>query len=80
MLDKVSEEQVIKSYCRICYGSCGVLVHVKDDTVVKIEPYPESPISHGTMCSKGLATLQLAYHPDRVLYPLKQAGKKERAN
>lgn len=76
MLDKVSEEQTIKSYCRFCHGSCGVLVHVKDGAVVKIEPDPDSPISHGTMCSKGLATLQIAYHPDRVIYPLKRAGKK----
>lgn len=76
MLDKVGEEQIIKSYCRFCHGSCGVLVHVKDGAVVKIEPDPESPISHGTMCSKGLATLQIAYHPDRVIYPLKRAGGK----
>jgi len=28
------------------------------------------------MCSKGLATLQLVYHPDRIKYPLKRAGNK----
>jgi len=28
------------------------------------------------MCSKGLAFQQLVYHPDRVKYPLKRAGKK----
>jgi anaerobic selenocysteine-containing dehydrogenase len=28
------------------------------------------------MCSKGLAFQQLVYHPDRVTYPLKRAGKK----
>jgi anaerobic selenocysteine-containing dehydrogenase len=28
------------------------------------------------MCSKGLAFKQLVYHPDRLKYPLKRAGKK----
>ena len=34
------------------------------------------PTNHGAMCSRGLAFLQLVYHPDRVTYPLKRAGKR----
>jgi len=73
---KPSEEQVIKSNCRGCHGGCGVLVHVKDGLITKIEGDPDFPTNHGTMCSRGLAFKQLVYHPDRVLYPLKRAGKK----
>jgi anaerobic selenocysteine-containing dehydrogenase len=69
-------DSVVKSYCRICHGGCGVLVYVKDGTVVKIEGDPGCPINHGSMCTKGKASLQLAYHPDRVVYPLKRAGGK----
>jgi anaerobic selenocysteine-containing dehydrogenase len=71
-----NDEKIIRSYCRFCHGSCGVYVHVRDGKVVKVEPDPESPISHGQMCSKGLASVQIAYHPDRVLYPLKRTGEK----
>jgi anaerobic selenocysteine-containing dehydrogenase len=39
-----------------------------------VEGDPESPISHGSLCSKGLAITQLAYHPDRVLYPMKKTN------
>jgi anaerobic selenocysteine-containing dehydrogenase len=60
----------------MCHGGCGVLVHVKDGKVVRIEGDPESPISHGTLCPKGIATIQLAYHPDRLRYPLKRKGAK----
>lgn len=70
------EEQVIKSNCRGCHGGCGVVVHVKDGRITKIEGDPEFPTNHGTMCSKGLAFQQLVYHPERVIYPLKRAGKK----
>jgi anaerobic selenocysteine-containing dehydrogenase len=71
-----SGEQVIRSNCRGCHGGCGVLVHVKDGRIIKLEGDPEVPSNRGTMCSKGLAYLQLVYHPDRVKYPLKRSGKK----
>jgi anaerobic selenocysteine-containing dehydrogenase len=73
---KSSGEQVIRSNCRGCHGGCGVLVHVKDGRIIKLEGDPEIPSNRGTMCSKGLAYLQLVYHPDRVKYPLKRSGKK----
>jgi anaerobic selenocysteine-containing dehydrogenase len=65
----------IRTSCRSCHGGCGVNAYVKDGRVVKVEGDPESPISHGTMCSKGLAITQLAYHPERVLHPMKKGGK-----
>ncbi|MFO7997218.1 MAG: molybdopterin-dependent oxidoreductase [Dehalococcoidia bacterium] len=69
-------EEIIKTNCRGCHGGCGVLVHVRDGTIVKLEGNPDFPTNHGYMCSKGLAFQQLVYHPDRVKYPLKRAGKK----
>ncbi|MFO7773879.1 MAG: molybdopterin-dependent oxidoreductase [Dehalococcoidia bacterium] len=70
------KEEVIRTNCRGCHGGCGVLVHVRDGTIVKIEGDPDFPTNHGSMCSKGLAFHQLVYHPDRVKYPLKRVGKK----
>lgn len=71
----MGEVKKIRTACRSCHGGCGVIAHVKDGKVIKVEGDPESPISHGTLCSKGLAITQLAYHPDRVLYPMKKTGK-----
>jgi anaerobic selenocysteine-containing dehydrogenase len=70
------KEEVIKTNCRGCHGGCGVLVHVRDGTIIRIEGDPDFPTNHGSMCSKGLAFYQLVYHPDRVKYPLKRVGKK----
>lgn len=70
------EEKVIRTNCRACHGGCGVLVHMKDGVIDKIEGDPDFPTNHGTICSKGLAFKQLVYHPDRLKYPLKRAGKK----
>ena len=72
----MGEVKKIRTACRSCHGACGVIAHVKDGKVIKVEGDPDSPISHGTLCSKGLAITQLAYHPDRILHPMKKVGEK----
>ena len=69
-------DSVTKSFCRMCHGGCGVLVYVKDGKVAKIAGDPDCPINHGTLCSKGLASAQLVYHPDRLTSPVKRIGPK----
>ena len=75
-MDESSKEQIIKSNCRGCHGGCGVLVHVKDGRITRIDGNPDFPINRGVMCSIGLAFSQLVYHPERVKHPLKRAGGK----
>jgi len=69
-------DSVVKSHCRMCHGGCGVLVYVKDGRAVKVTGDPDCPINHGTLCPKGIASIQLAYHPDRLTYPVKRRGLK----
>jgi hypothetical protein len=44
--------------------------------VRKFEGNPEHPGSRGRNCAKGPATLNQVTDPDRILYPLKRAGKR----
>ncbi|HVP79763.1 MAG TPA: molybdopterin-dependent oxidoreductase [Thermodesulfobacteriota bacterium] len=69
-------DSMVKSHCRMCHGGCGVLVYMKDGNVAKIAGDPDCPINHGTLCAKGLASAQLAYHPDRLTHPVKRVGPK----
>jgi anaerobic selenocysteine-containing dehydrogenase len=71
-----NDEKIVKSVCRMCHGVCEVLVHVKDGRVVKVTGDPDSPMSNGYICSKGVASVDYLYHPDRLRYPLKRAGEK----
>ncbi len=68
----MGDTRQVKTVCRSCHGGCGVIAHVENGKVVKVEGDPDSPISHGTLCSKGLAITQLAYHPDRILHPMQK--------
>jgi anaerobic selenocysteine-containing dehydrogenase len=65
---------ILKSVCRSCHGGCGVLLHVQDDRLIKIEGDRDSPLNHGRLCPIGTVTLDLVYHPDRLKFPLRRAG------
>jgi len=71
-----NDVKIVKSVCMPCHSNCGVLVHVKDGKVVKLEGDPDHPENEGMMCARGLAFTQLLYHPDRIKYPMKRVGGK----
>ncbi|GAB6061345.1 molybdopterin-containing oxidoreductase family protein [Deferrisoma palaeochoriense] len=69
-------DRVVRSHCRMCHGGCGVLVYCRGDRAVKIAGDPDCPISRGALCPKGIGSLQLAYHPQRLTQPLRRVGPK----
>ncbi len=68
---------VRKSVCRGCHGGCGVLLHVRDGVLLKVEGDRCSPLNHGRLCPIGTVTTDLVYHPDRLKYPLRRKGKRQ---
>ncbi|MGD0795681.1 MAG: molybdopterin-dependent oxidoreductase [Dehalococcoidales bacterium] len=68
-------KKIVKTTCKSCHGGCGVMVTVEDGVITHIEGNPNTP-TRGTMCSKGLSSIQHINHPDRLLYPLKRAGER----
>ena len=44
--------------------------------VVKIEGDKDHPLNKGLLCVKGLASLELLYHQDRLKSPLKRVGRR----
>ena len=59
-----------------CHGGCGVLAHIKDGKLVKIEGDPDHPMNQGRLCARALAMTQYVDHPDRLRYPVKRAGRR----
>ena len=78
------------SVCPVCGSGCGTTVRVMqgDAEVVrngqlgvmtmglakKLEGNASHPISQGTLCPRGQASIQITYHPDRLREPLKRKG------
>ena len=59
-----------------CHGGCGVLAHIKDGKLVKIEGDPDHPMNQGRLCARALAMTQYIDHPDRLRYPVKCTGRR----
>jgi anaerobic selenocysteine-containing dehydrogenase len=72
----VGQEEIKKAACTFCYANCGVLIHVKNGKVTKVEGNREHQLTYGHVCERvGYATRWL-YHPDQLMYPLKRAGNR----
>jgi anaerobic selenocysteine-containing dehydrogenase len=59
-----------------CPDTCAMLVTVEDGIATKIQGDPTMPFTDGTLCTKVSHYLERTYSPDRLLYPMKRAGKK----
>ena len=60
-----------------CHEGCGVLLYTdKDGKLVKVEGDPENPYNQGRLCVRCLALPEVVNHPERLLYPMKRAGKR----
>jgi anaerobic selenocysteine-containing dehydrogenase len=59
-----------------CHGGCGVLAHIEDGKLVKIEGDPDHPWNQGRLCARCLAMTQYVDHPDRLTRPLKRVGER----
>ncbi len=68
--------KTIKTICFDCHSRCGVLVEVKDGKIVGIKGDKDHPLSHGYICPKGQACMEIIYHPERLTKPLKRVGSK----
>ena len=82
--------EIKNGVCPQCSAGCGTTVRVMQgdvDTVrdgqagvvtmslaKKLEGNPTHPVNQGTLCPRGQAAIQIAYHPDRITQPLKRRG------
>ncbi len=57
-----------------CHGGCGVLAHIKDGKLVKLEGDPDHPWNQGRLCARALAMTQYMENPQRLRKPLKRVG------
>ena len=61
------------STCRECPAGCGIVVRTMQGRALKVEGNPNNPVNLGKTCSRGQASLQGLYNPDRIQHPFKQA-------
>jgi anaerobic selenocysteine-containing dehydrogenase len=66
----------VTGVCMNCSTACGIIGYVIDGKLVKIAGNPEDPNNGRTLCAKGQSGPTINDYPERLLYPLRRAGKR----
>ena len=59
----------IRTFCRICEPSCGLVARVDDGVLIRLSPDRDHPVTKGYACHKGLAGVDVHNDPDRLDVP-----------
>src|SRR6266478_9058958 len=70
--------KTVKAVCpHDCPDTCAMLVEVDDaGRAIRVKGDPEHPYTHGGLCVKVAHYEKRTYHKDRLLYPMRRAGRK----
>ena len=72
-----ANKKLVPTVCHSACGLvCGLLAHVEDGVITKVEAQNMPDPKHRHICARGLSTIQMAYHPDRLKYPMKRVGER----
>jgi formate dehydrogenase major subunit len=74
---KLERATETRNTCPYCSVSCGVIVYTLGDnsknarpSVIHIEGDPDHPVSRGTLCPRGSASLDYVHSPLRLKFPM----------
>ncbi len=67
-------EDHLNSSCLVCPARCGIRGRVVDGRLVRISGNPLHPMSRGGVCPRGIAGVQMLYHPERLASPIARVG------
>ena len=60
--------------CNLCEAICGLEITVADGAITDLRGDALDPLSHGHICPKGNALIDLHADPDRLKTPVRRAG------
>jgi anaerobic selenocysteine-containing dehydrogenase len=77
MTSPADPSRIVRGACgHDCPDTCSWMVEVRDGKAERLSGDPAHPFTRGTLCAKVNHYLERVHHPDRVLHPLKRAGRK----
>jgi assimilatory nitrate reductase catalytic subunit len=61
-------DKLVPTHCCFCGQQCAMLLKVRDNRVIGIEPRYDFPFNQGKLCPKGITRYLQNGHPDRLLH------------
>src|SRR6266404_1665886 len=72
-----SSASIVETACPLdCPDACSLSVTVQRGKVINIDGSSRNPVTNGFICAKVRRFDQVAYGPDRLLYPAVRKGPK----
>jgi anaerobic dimethyl sulfoxide reductase subunit A len=72
-----ANKKLVPTVCHSgCGLVCGLLAHVENGVLTKVEAQDMPDPKHRHICARGLSSIQMVYHPDRLKYPMKRVGER----
>ncbi|HET6494924.1 MAG TPA: molybdopterin-dependent oxidoreductase [Thermoleophilia bacterium] len=68
------EREIVQTLCRMCDDRCGIDVYLEDGRIVDVLGNKDHLWNRGRLCVKARAAVDMVYHPDRILAPLKRTA------
>ncbi len=68
------KDEVVRSLCGFCHANCGILVHLRDGRVSRVEGDEEHPLNKGYLCPKAQALKPMLESKDRLTFPRKKTN------
>ncbi len=68
----MDDPSYVPSICPYCGVGCGLFIEVENGVASGIQYMKDHPTNEGALCPKGNSSLELIYHRERLLYPLKK--------
>jgi formate dehydrogenase alpha subunit len=63
-------EKEVRTLCPYCGVGCGIVLGIRNRSIVSVRGDETSPVNRGGLCVKGRFGLDYVQHPDRLLKPL----------
>ena len=64
----IEPDKLVATHCCFCGQQCGMILKVKDNQVIGVEPRYDFPFNQGKLCPKGIKRYLQSGHPDRLLH------------
>jgi len=71
----MAEQKVMQSLCRMCDDRCAINVYLENNRIVDIDGYVPHAWNRGRLCVKARAAVDMVYHKDRLMKPLKKTAE-----
>lgn len=68
--DNISITKNVRSICSICNSSCGIILHIENNKLIKVSGDKDNPVTKGYICVKGKALPEIINSPHRLNRPM----------